>query len=133
MSAEFYSYEGLRNSATFLLDATTVTALGDDKGAIVGKAVALTGNYTVGYGTSGDTPVGFVVAIEKESANSDNYVVSVEFNVSREGLACAGSETAGNSLAVNGSGGFVASNSATSATAWAVNATAKTCTAYIHG
>lgn len=135
----FYSYEGLRNGATFKLDTTTATAIKDDPKAIVGKVVALVDNYTVGYGTSGDNPLGFVEQVEVESnSNNQQYVVSVVFNQSREDISCAGTESAGDFLAVDGSGGVVTSGTSSAAKpsnaiAWGVDTTAKTCTVYIRG
>lgn len=135
----FYSYEGIRNGATFLLDTTTATAIKDKPSVIEGKVVTLTGNYTVGYGSSGNNPLGFVEKVEIESnSNPKQYVVSVVFNQSREDIACAGSETAGDYLACDGSGGLALSGTssapkASNAIAWGVDATAKTCTVYIRG
>lgn len=131
--AEFYSYEGIRNGATYILDDTTKTAIAADPMQIVGKVVALTGNYTVGYGASGATPLGFVEMVEKETGNGDTLVVSVVFNQSREGVACAGTETAGAFAACDGTGGIVKSTTATNARIWGVNADSKTATLYIHG
>lgn len=131
--AEFYSYEGIRNGATYLLDDATKTALGTNLMQIVGKVVTMTGNYTVGYGASGATPLGFVEMIEKETSNGDKLVVSVVFNQSRESIACTGSETAGAFAACDGTGGIVKSNTATNARVWGADATSKTATVYIHG
>lgn len=139
--AEFYCYKGIKNGATFLLDSTTTTTIKDDLSVIVGKVVAITGNYTVGYGSAGDTPLGFVEQIEKESSNSDNYVVSVTFNHSEEDIACVGSETAGSTVFCDGSGGVKAATVASGGTAptggkatvWGVDATNKLCTVYISG
>lgn len=136
--AEFYCYEGIRNGATYKVAAATKTALGNNVKDIVGKVVTLTGNYEVGYGSSGDRPLGFVEQVEKESVNSDTLVVSVVWNQSREDIPCAGSETAGAYLACDGTGGVALSGTSASpkpsnAIAWGVDATAKTCTVYIHG
>lgn len=136
--AEFYSYEGIRNGGTFKLDATTTTTLGKNTSDIVGKVVTITGNYTVGYGTSGDRPLGFVEQIEKEDSRSNQLIVSVVWNQSRENITCAGTETAGKYLACNGTGGFALSGTSSApitsnAIAYGVDATEKTCTAYIHG
>lgn len=131
--AEFYCYEGIRNGATYILDDTTKTALGTNPMQIVGKVVTLTGNYTVGYGNSGATPLGFVEMIEKETSNNDTLVVSVVFNQSREGVDCAGSEVAGNYAACNGTGGIVKSTTATNTRIWGVDANSKTATIYIGG
>lgn len=136
--AEFYCYEGIRNGATFKVAAATKTALGTNPADIVGKVVTLTGNYEVGYGSSGDRPLGFVEQVEKESTNSDTLVVSVVWNQSREDIPCAGSETAGAYLACDGTGGLALSGTSSApkvsnAIAYGVDATAKTCTVYIHG
>lgn len=136
--AEFYCYEGIRNGATFKVAAATKTALGANHADIVGKVVTLTGNYEVGYGSSGDRPLGFVEQVEKESTNSDTLVVSVVWNQSREDIPCAGSETAGAYLACDGTGGLALSGTSSApkvsnAIAYGVDATAKTCTVYIHG
>lgn len=131
--AEFYCYEGIRNGATYILDDATKTALGTNPMQIVGKVVTLTGNYTVGYGTSGATPLGFVEMVEKETSNNDTLVVSVVFNQSREGIDCAGSEAAGNYAACNGTGGIVKSTTATNTRIWGVDTTSKTATIYIGG
>lgn len=136
--AETYSFEELKNGGTFKLDTTTATAIKDNPASFVGKVVTITGNYTVGYGSSGDNPLGFVGQVEKESTNSTTYVVSVLWNVSHEDIDCAGTETAGAYLACNGTGGLALSGTASapvvsSAKAYGVDATGKKCTAYIHG
>lgn len=136
--SEFYCYEGLRNGGTFLLDTTTKTTIADNPKQIEGKVVTLTGNYTVGYGSSGNIPLGFVEKVELEKSGSNQFVVSVVWNQSREGVPCAGSETAGAYLACNGTGGVALSGTssapvASRAVAWGVDATAKTATVYIHG
>lgn len=136
--AEFYSYEGIRNGATFKVNSTTKTAIKDNPSQIVGKVVTLTGNYEVGYGTAGDRPLGFVEQIEKENVNSDTFVVSVVWNQAREDITCAGTETAGSYLACDGTGGLALAGTSSapkpsSAIAYGVDATNKLCTAYIHG
>lgn len=136
--AEFYCYEGIRNGATFKVDSTTKTSIKDDPKKIVGKVVALTGNYTVGYGSSGANPLGFVEQVEKENTTSEELVVSVVWNQAMEDITCAGTETAGSYLACDGTGGLALSGTSsapkpTSTVAYSVNATEKTCTAYIHG
>lgn len=136
--AEFYCYEGIRDVATFKVDSATKTAINANPKSIVGKVVTLTGNYQVGYGSSGDIPLGFVEQVEKENTTSGELVVSVVWSQARENIACAGSETAGDYLACNGTGGLVLSGTSSapkpsSAVAYGVDATAKTCTVYIHG
>lgn len=131
--AEFYCYEGIRNGATYILDDTTKTAIASNPMQIVGKVVTMTDNYTVGYGSSGNTPLGFVEMVEKETGNGETLVVSVVFNQSREGVQCSGSETAGAFASVDGKGGIVKSNTPTNARIWGVHPDNKTATVYIHG
>lgn len=131
--SEFYCYEGLRNGGTFLLDTTTKTTIADNPKQIEGKVVAITENYTVGYGSSGDIPLGFVEKVELEKSGSGQLVVSVVWNQSREDISCSGSETAGSYLSCNGAGGVVASTATTSSRCWGVDTTANTATVYIHG
>lgn len=138
MSAEFFCFEGILNGATYKVATATKTALGNNVKDIVGKVVTITGNYEVGYGSSGDRPLGFVEQVEKESVNSDTLVVSVVWNQAREDIPCAGSETAGAYLACDGSGGLALSGTSSApkvsnAVAYGVDATAKTCTVYISG
>lgn len=103
---DFYSYEGLRNGATFIVDSATKTAL-EKSGYndIVGRAVAITGNGQVGYGKDGDIPIGFVEQIESEYSGSDSLVVSVIWNMCREYVPVA-SAAAGDVLVCDGKGGL---------------------------
>lgn len=131
--AEFYSYEGLMTSGTFKVASATATAVAADPKQLCGKVVTMTGNYEVGYGTAGDAILGVVETVEKEATNSNTLVVSVKWTGTFEGIACAGSETAGTVLAVNGSGGVQLSGTSSApaykgAIALGVDATAKTCT-----
>lgn len=129
----FYSYEGLRNGGTFLLDDTTKDKIESNPNKLVGKVVAMTGNFTVGYGSANDNPLGFVESVEIEKSGSNQFVVAVVWNQSREDITCAGSETAGTYVACDGSGGVVTSTSATSSRCWGVDSTANTAAVYIHG
>lgn len=136
--AEFYSYEELVNGGTFLLNSTTANAIKDNPADIVGKVVTLVDNYTVGYGSSGAIPLGFVGQVENENTNSNKLVVSVLWNVSHEDVPCAGSETAGSFAVCDGSGGLAVASGTGAATftntrLYGVDATNKVCTAYIHG
>ncbi len=131
---DVYSYEQIRNGATFLLDTTTAEAIKAKPQEIQGKVVTFVDNYTVGYGSAGDEPAGFVEQVEIEANyNPTQYVVSVVFNQSREDVSCAGSETAGSYAACDGKGGLQAATTATSAKIWGVDTEAKTCTVYIRG
>lgn len=125
--SEFYSYEGLRDSGTFVVDNTTKETIKDDPKQIIGKVVTVTGNGEAGYGSSGDTPLGFVEMVEKEVSSSENYVVSVQWHYVKEDIDCAGSETAGKFLSCDGNGGVQESSDMTSARAIAVDTENKKC------
>lgn len=100
---EFYSYEGLRNGATFIVDSDTKGKLTENKD-IVGKVVTITGNGEVGYGNDGDTPLGFVEQVEKEYTNRDRLAVSVVWYQSRE--IEVSDVAAGDVLVCDGKGGL---------------------------
>lgn len=83
---------------TMPLDETTVKAIGKDYDSAKGKAVALTGNNTVGYGSDGDPLFGVI-----RKAEPDGYAT-----VQVSGFACdiTASEAAiGKFAAVDGAGG----------------------------
>lgn len=131
-------FSGIRNGASFHVDEATKTSIVSKPTQIEGKVVTLTGNYTVGYGTSGDIPLGFVEKIEPEKSGSSDLIVSVVWNQAREDIPCVGSETAGSYLACDGTGGVKISGTssapvASRAVAYGVDSTAKTATVYIHG
>lgn len=123
-----YGYSGLRNGGTFKLNSTTKTSISTDPKQIIGKVVALTGDYEVGYGASGDAPFGVVVQIEDECSNSDDFVVSVLWGQTFEDIACAGTETAGDYLSCNGTGGVATSEDPTPCVALGVDTTNTVCT-----
>lgn len=84
---------------TMPLDKTTITVIGKDHDSAKGKAIALTGNNTVGYGSDGDPIFGVIRKVE-----SDGYAT-----VQVKGFACniTASEAAiGKFAAVDGSGGI---------------------------
>ena len=114
--SEFYCYEGLRDGGTFKLNSTTKTAIEKDPAQIVGKVVTLTSNGEVGYGEAEKAPLGFVEQVEKESTNSEDYVVSVVWHVIHEDVPASG-VTAGDWLQCDGSGGVTKSETATNAKA----------------
>lgn len=114
--SEFYSYEGLRDGGTFVVDATTKAAIENDPTEIIGKVVTITGNNQVGYGTSGDPPRGVVEMVEKEVSNSDNLVVSVVWHQMKEDIPASG-VTANDWVACDGNGGVTKSSTPTMA--WA--------------
>lgn len=85
---------------TMPLDTTTKTAIGEDYDGAKGKAVALVGNNTVGYGADGDPLFGVLVKVEHDGFAS----------VQVKGFACdlagTASATAINKFAaVDGAGG----------------------------
>lgn len=130
---EKYGFDGLKDGGTFVLDTTTANTIKDDPSQIVGKVVSLTGNYTVGYGTSGGTILGVVEQVEYEQGKSGTMCVSVLWQRTFENIPCAGTETAGQPLAVDGTGGVALSGTSSApvfkgAYAIGVNATGKTCT-----
>lgn len=123
-----YGYNGLRNGGTFKLNATTKSTIQADPKQIVGKVVAITGDYEVGYGSDADEPFGVVEQIEKESTNSADYVVSVLWGQTFEDVKCAGTENAGEFLACDGAGGVKTSVEHTNCIALGVDKSATTCT-----
>lgn len=132
--ATFYSYEGLRNGATFILDEDTRKKIeADPLNMIRGKVVTMTDDYTVGFGSSGKDPLGFVESVEHETNFNKPLVVTVVWNQSQERVDCAGSETAGAYAACDGKGGIVISNNPTHACIWGVDKDEKKSTIYIHG
>lgn len=123
--AEFHSYEGLMTSGTFKVASATATA--------VAACSAITNLIIAGHGTAGGKILGVVETVEKESTNSNTLVVAVKWTGTFEGIVCAGSESAGDFLAVDGAGGVKASGTSSApvylgAIALGVDATAKTCT-----
>lgn len=132
--AEVYPiiHEGIRNGSTFYLDTTTQDAIKATPNIISGQVVTITGNNEVGYGSSGDAALGFVVLPENYQTNSEKWVVGVQWNQAREDIACSG-VTAGDYLAVDGKGGFAKSTTPTNAKAYTVSDDNATCAAYISG
>lgn len=124
----FFSFEGQDNHPCFVVDDTTKGKIQSDPTAIIGKVVAITGNGEAGYGTAADEPIGVVQQIEKLSTNEDKYFITVFRNRFFENISCAGSETAGDYLACDGSGGLQKSETATSCKAISVDTSKNTCT-----
>ncbi len=113
--SEFYCYEGLRDGGTFKLAAATKSQIEKDPAQLVGKVVGLTGNGEAGY-AEGKEPLGFVEQVEKESTNSENYVVSVVWHVIHEDVS-ATEIAAGDWLVCDDTGGVKKSETATGAKA----------------
>lgn len=100
----FFSYEGLVGGGTFMLDETTKGTISADPKQIIGKVVTVAGDAEVGYGSADDEPLGVVTQVEYASTNDDNFVVTVEWGKTFEGIPCQGTENAGEFLACNGDG-----------------------------
>ena len=127
-----YGYEGLRTAGTFKVDSTTKSAIQSDPKQIIGKVVTIVGNCQVGYGADGDEPLGVVTQVEKESTNSDDFCVSVAWAQTFEGIKCVGTETAGDFLACDGTGGLKQSVDHTCCKALGVDSSSTTCTIKIN-
>lgn len=131
----FMTFEGLKDGGTFLLDATTKGKIASNPQAIVGKTVAyvasrVEGVPTVGYGTSKDNIAGVVTAIEPEKTGSTDFVVTVSWNNTFEGIATASTTTTavvGKGLVVDGKGGVETSTAAHNAMCMAVAGDSNSC------
>lgn len=121
------SFEGLRNSGTFYLNETTATSIKSDLNQIRGKVVAITGNGEVGYGSADDEPLGVVMAVEPVVGGADDFVVTVQWGQTFEGITCAGTENAGEFLACDGTGGVKTSVEHTNCIALDVDQSGKVC------
>lgn len=98
------SFKRIINSGTYYIDQTTTTAINGDLNALVGKAVTITGNQEVGYGTADQPILGIVMTAAYEDQGSEKIVVTVESRGGFEGIAASGI-TAGAGVTVNGTGG----------------------------
>lgn len=127
---DFFCWEGIRDNATWVVDEATKETIKENPRDIEGKVVTVTGNGEVGYGSSGNNPLGFVLKVEKELTNSDRLVVSVRFNRAQENIECT-SGAAGDFLACDGNGGLTKSTTPTSAKAYSVED--GKAIVYIHG
>lgn len=86
---------------TMFLDSTTKTTIGTDYDSAINKAVALKGNNTVGYGTTGDALYGIIKKVEPDG------VATVQVKGFVEGvpaITASSGTTLGSFLAVNGAG-----------------------------
>jgi len=116
-------FNGCVESATFIVDSATLTAIGTDYDGAKGKAVALTANETIGYGSSGDGVFGVIEKVHK------NGTAAVRMLGGVDGVAIT--DTAenqpvfGDYLAVDGAGKLI---KATPASSVVTHALAATCT-----
>ena len=110
------SFKRLMECGTFFFDetpiltkwsATAVKDLPDEAlDEIVGKAVTITDNETVGYGTAGGSLVGIVTKAEFDSNAKTKIVVTVDWTGTFEEVATASALTAGDQVEVDGNGGL---------------------------
>lgn len=121
------SFEGLKNSATFKVGATTKGEVEADPKQIIGKVVAIVGNGEVGYGEDGDDPIGVVSSVEYNTTYDHELMVCVNWGQTFEGIKCAGSETAGDYLACDGTGGVKTSVEPTCCRALSVDTVGTVC------
>lgn len=121
------NFNGLRTSGTFHLASATKSTIQADPKQIIGKVVAITGNGEVGYGTAADEPFGVVTAIEPVVGGAGGFVVTVQWGQTFEGIACAGTENAGECLACNGTGGVQSSAEHTNCVALDVDTSGNVC------
>lgn len=112
-------YNGIINAGTFIVDATTATAIGTDLAGEANKAYAISDDGKVGYGSSGDAVFGIVQVVEKESANSTTLLASLKLTGMVEAVTTTTSAgdipVAGRKVSVDGAGGLIVTS--TTATA----------------
>ena len=133
-----FAYEGLKDSGTFRVNATTVTAVttGGKITDLIGKAVAWVSSGDddpmVGYGSANDWLAGIVTAVQPENQyESDKYVATVAWRGIFRGLATAAETTTavvGKGVVVDGAGGVAKSTTVSNAVCASVNGTDNTCT-----
>ena len=97
-------FNGLVDSGTFLVDTTSAATLA------AGDFVALTGDYTCGFGSANGTILGRVVAVEGyDMLSADGKVATVKRRCSFEDVALSATTTYrptayGDLIAVDGAG-----------------------------
>lgn len=108
------SFNRLMEGGTFYFDetpiltkwsATAVKDLEDEAlDELVGKAVTVTSNETVGFGTAGSALVGIVTKAEFDSNAKSKIVVTVDWQGTFENVPTAAALAAGDEVEVNGNG-----------------------------
>lgn len=108
------SFNRLMEGGTFYFDetpiltkwsATAVKDLEDEAlDELVGKAVTVTSNETVGFGTAGSALVGIVTKAEFDSNAKSKIVVTVDWQGTFENVPTAADLAAGDEVEVNGNG-----------------------------
>lgn len=99
------SFNRLMTDGTFVLNTTTVGKLNGDLSAVVGKAVTITGNGEVGYGTTGKPLEGIVLKAEYADQGKTEVVVTVAWQGTFEDIPATG-VVAGDQVTVDGAGGL---------------------------
>lgn len=106
----FFSYEGLVESGTFIVDSDTTLSLGKNYSNLIGKVVSITNNAVVGYGSYGDVPFGVVTQVEKDYSSANNLVATVVWGNTFENIPYTGAKNFKTHLACDGEGGLVEAN-----------------------
>lgn len=108
------SFNRLMECGTFYLDATTSASLTtpEQMNTMVNKAVTITGNGEVGFGTTGKPVLGIVSKCEYEDNSKSKIVVTVNWDGTFEEIVATG-VAAGDFVTVDGNGGLAKSNSTT--------------------
>lgn len=109
MNPGFISFDFANNmQATFILDDATYALVEDDLRGAEGKAVALTGDATVGFGSSADKLLGIIMKVEADK------MATIRTAFFAEGVYLgAAPPTVGSTVKVDGSGGLIAATSQT--------------------
>lgn len=130
----FMTYEGLKDSGTFRLDATTKSKIKANPNQIIGKVVTFVansandGNPVVGYGTADAIIAGVVTHIDTEETASEEFVVTVNRNSTFDNVP-ADTTTApveGQGVTCNGKGGVQKATDASNAVFLAFDQSGKT-------
>lgn len=108
------SFNRLMECGTFYLDATTSASLTtpEQMNTMVNKAVTITGNGEVGFGTTGKPVLGIVSKCEYEDNSKSKMVVTVNWDGTFEEIVATG-VAAGDFVTVDGNGGLAKSTDTT--------------------
>lgn len=114
-------YNGIKDSGTFIVDATTATAIGTSLAGEANKAYTISADGKVGYGASGDIVFGIVQVVEKESANSTTLLASLKMTGMVEAVTtttvAANLPVIGKKVLVDGAGALIVAATAVTADA----------------
>lgn len=114
-------YDGIIDAGTFIVDATTATAIGTDLAGEANKAYAISDDGKVGYGSSGDAVFGIVQVVEKESVNSTTLLASLKLTGMVEAVTTTTSAgdipVIGKKVLVDGAGALIVASTTVTADA----------------